>query len=39
MKNSTGGNMKEAGSVRKSGFVYCGAGFVLFEWDLDFIFF
>lgn len=35
MKNSTGGNKKEAGSVWELGFVYCRAGFVLFEWDLD----
>lgn len=27
--------MKEAGSVWELSFVYCGAGFVLFEWDLD----
>lgn len=30
--------MKEAGSVWKWGFVYCGAGLVLFEWDLDLFF-
>lgn len=35
MKNSTGGSMKEAGSVWELEFVYCRADFVLFEWDLD----